>query len=653
MRLNKIRRAQLIAPFGPGSIHILKNGLSVVTAGLDHWFKSEDGVSAEESQIAKLSEKVVESRLARILHVSHFRAAPSSDHEEGEPKLVVPVLRFPTWHVCPRCKRMEREKLHREGWIKCKQRECNQNGERLIQLRFAAVCDHGHLQDFPWNEWVHRSRSPNCLGSKLRYEAKGSSALSDIVIHCDDCHKKRNLNGIMSGAFGDPNDPESSQFSVLTKQLLPGDDLFLCQGKKVWLGEDCNDDCSRHLRAILINATNAHYSNVRSAIYLPQFFATDEMNRLHSVLKEPWARSRIRLKKLVDPDSTNEAIAENLRHHNSEVLEDYSDNDIAHTVGKILGNERIEIDSATTSEDEALPDYEDSSIRIDEYPCFTQMTGDFDGSAELIVRRIENPGISNLSEFINLISLVDKLRETRVFTGFSRLLHEIPEGAPNPQRMLWRDFPNGSHNRWLPATAVQGEGIFIRFNETRLRSWEKEPSVVNRVMAIQQNYDEAHRRYGWTPKLITPRFMMIHTFAHLIINELVFECGYGSASLRERLYVSENEEHPMAGVLIYTASGDSDGGMGGLARMGEPDNLEKVISKALERARWCSADPVCSESYQTGGQGPDSLNLAACHNCALLPETSCEEFNRFLDRCLLVGDQEESHVGLFEEIFTD
>ena len=106
----------------------------------------------------------------------------------------------------------------------------------------------------------------------------------------------------------------------------------------------------------------------------------------------------------------------------------------------------------------------------------------------------------------------------------------------------------------------------------------------------------------------------------------------------------------MAGMLIYTASGDADGSMGGLVRMGELKNLEKILHNALDTARWCSADPVCGESE---GQGPDSLNLAACHNCALLPETSCEEFNRLLDRNFLVGDLDGSGLGFFEGIFSD
>jgi hypothetical protein len=103
----------------------------------------------------------------------------------------------------------------------------------------------------------------------------------------------------------------------------------------------------------------------------------------------------------------------------------------------------------------------------------------------------------------------------------------------------------------------------------------------------------------------------------------------------------------MSGVLIYTADGDSEGTMGGLVRMGKPGNIESVFRRAIENAKWCSADPVCMELGSKSGQGPDSCNLAACHNCALVPETACEEFNRFLDRGAVVGDFDQSATGYF------
>ena len=103
----------------------------------------------------------------------------------------------------------------------------------------------------------------------------------------------------------------------------------------------------------------------------------------------------------------------------------------------------------------------------------------------------------------------------------------------------------------------------------------------------------------------------------------------------------------MAGVLIYTAAGDSDGTLGGLVRMANPEYFNDLVVDAINKARWCSADPVCMELGQSSGQGPMSCNLAACHNCALLPETACEEFNRFLDRTMVVGTHHQPELGFF------
>jgi hypothetical protein len=62
-----------------------------------------------------------------------------------------------------------------------------------------------------------------------------------------------------------------------------------------------------------------------------------------------------------------------------------------------------------------------------------------------------------------------------------------------------------------------------------------------------------------------------------------------------------------------------------LARLGRSERLGPVLQRALSRATWCSADPVCAE--QTGGQGSRQANLAACHACIRLPETPCETIN--------------------------
>ena len=80
---------------------------------------------------------------------------------------------------------------------------------------------------------------------------------------------------------------------------------------------------------------------------------------------------------------------------------------------------------------------------------------------------------------------------------------------------------------------------------------------------------------------------------------------------------------------------------------GSRDGLNRFFRGRLPEAQWCSADPVCMEMGQSGGQGPDSLNLAACHGCCLVPETACEEFNRLLDRGLVIGPFNNPAIGFF------
>ena len=108
--------------------------------------------------------------------------------------------------------------------------------------------------------------------------------------------------------------------------------------------------------------------------------------------------------------------------------------------------------------------------------------------------------------------------------------------------------------------------------------------------------------------------------------------------MRERLYVFGDK----AGVLIYTADGDSEGSLGGLVRQGYQDRFAKTILSALERGVWCSNDPICQE---LPNHGPANSIRAACHGCALLAETSCTEGNGLLDRQLVLGDGKTGGAG--------
>jgi hypothetical protein len=182
---------------------------------------------------------------------------------------------------------------------------------------------------------------------------------------------------------------------------------------------------------------------------------------------------------------------------------------------------------------------------------------------------------------------------------------------------------------------------------SRQAAWEGRATVRARVSRIDDNYRARARRVGAIPdRTISARLVGLHTLAHSLIGQWALDSGYPAASLRERLYVDDE----MLGVLIYTATSDSAGSLGGVVAQARPGRLAASVGEAVARAGWCSADPLCIEA---DAAGVDSLNLAACHACILLPEVSCEESNVLLDRALLVGTPNDPSVGLLSHMLSE
>ena len=246
--------------------------------------------------------------------------------------------------------------------------------------------------------------------------------------------------------------------------------------------------------------------------------------------------------------------------------------------------------------------------------------------------------------FVKNVSLIHKVREVQVLTGFSRI-KPVESEIGTEKNVSNLVSVKEKDTKWYPAYQVRGEGIFLEFDNNAIESWlSRNPKIKKRIDLLNENYSNSY--FGANnPRTFSPKFLLLHTISHLLIKQLSFECGYSIASLKERLYCSEEDEvKQMAGILIYTASGDSEGTLGGLVRQGRSDTLPNVFRKAIESAIACSNDPVCSLSQ---GQGRDSLNLAACHSCLLIPETSCEEYNIILDRGVVVGTLEDPSLGLY------
>jgi hypothetical protein len=204
--------------------------------------------------------------------------------------------------------------------------------------------------------------------------------------------------------------------------------------------------------------------------------------------------------------------------------------------------------------------------------------------------------------------------------------------------------------KWLPAIEVRGEGIFISLNLDMLAQWEKQPAVIARAAEIR-NYGNSRvvNPDGATPDVgaaLGSRYLLLHSLAHMLMRQLSLQCGYSAASLRELIYVGDNN-HNMAGLMIYTATSDSDGTLGGLQREGVAKRFGPIFRAAVRAHEWCASDPLCIKGLMSA---TEASSLASCHSCLLAPETSCQDYNRFLDRAMVVGTPEDRSVGFFSDL---
>lgn len=588
---------------------------SLMLSGLDAW--------PFASQRCPTEWLVVEERLQARLRVGEFRLPP--DFREPGPGVRnanqhIPFVRFPRWHYCPREGAMEYLPLFGDSRNRCQCRpglRCASISPArkpfLIPMRIVTACDRGHIQDFPFREWVHEGQDVGAE-HQLRYvPGRGSASLAGIRIECS-CGLGRSL----AGAFDFDFDAGGSLHKL-------GVD---CAGHRPWLGESDGPTanppetaCGQYLRVLQRGASNVYFPLTFSSIYLPLWAEHTDPDVIQA-LEDP------RVWDLLSNGLDEGKYISPLRCETVAQLRDIDAESLQKAAQRRL--------DGVLSTQQPITEEE---YRRSEYDAFRDGRGDPNTDLALEVKLANEYG-HEVGGVVARVGLIRKLRETRALAAFSRILPpQIPlnpgEDSQSPRSNNLQALSRQRNIGWLPATVVRGEGIFIEFDSTILEQLISRTDAGSRLGSMFEGYNARRRERGIPERYLTPKFVLLHTLAHMLIRQLSFDCGYGSASLRERIYCEENPESPpMQGVLIYTASGDSEGTMGGLVRQGQPGRLEETFMEALRTASWCSSDPVCIESH---GQGADNTNLAACHGCVLLSETSCEEGNRLLDRGVVLG----------------
>ena len=103
----------------------------------------------------------------------------------------------------------------------------------------------------------------------------------------------------------------------------------------------------------------------------------------------------------------------------------------------------------------------------------------------------------------------------------------------------------------------------------------------------------------------------------------------------------------MAGILLSTGAPGSEGTLGGLAEQGQ--RILEHLRAAWDLGRLCSNDPVCAQHDPTEDPTDRRLQGAACHGCLFVAEPSCEQYNRLLDRALVVPTLDSPDFAFFPE----
>lgn len=559
-----------------------------------------------------------------ILYVERVRAALEISQALREPPVArelakgqidgacLPATRFPSWMRCPSCGSLYQrpwKDTPNEARSHCRCPRC-ENKPRLEQVTWVLVHPAGYLADVPWHFLAHReARAPaqqNCkIRDRLRLIDRG---YEQRTLRCAACGAETQFRGDERLPFGQQQMQPWTRDDIAPPHVVPPGDA---------------DEGRQNLAQVLaINDTRAYAPEVVSVLIIPPEARVRKGTVVDRLYRNSADRKKIdRARTSLTKRSEIQKLATKYQCQRQDIEAALSDLER----GYPLYGENFTPGQLRESEFEAflevLPDRrvdEDFVTRnkSDEWHAL-EAADDLSAESKTIVRCVQH------------LVRVDRLKAVKVFLGFTRL---------GGEDIVPPDIVGQSD--WLPAIELYGEGIFIALDEGRLRRWEQQPAVLARLEKLQRRFAQSGRD---KPNPLTPRFMLLHTLSHLLMRQIESEGGYPAASLIERIYCSQAPER-MAGILIHVAVADIAGSLGGLAELAEPKRFLGILSRALEHARWCSLDPVCSEH---DGQGPGLLNRAACHACTLVPEPACEYGNTLLDRSFVKGDDSQGLTAFF------
>jgi hypothetical protein len=630
-KVGSARPSSLLYTYGPGAIMDLP-GFSIMPAGLDDWepiWKRREFIPT-----------IVEPRLLNVvrLHLGPqvdalrpFPWQPKKGYTTEGNDLGIPARVFPQWLRCTGCDylgplpRFSYTNTHpfRPDLAQFTHKSCPGRGKArsgsvgkrrespAVPAQHLLTCTNGHLDEFPYTLWVHRGGAcpkAELPDLKMRDANVGGSVGSTII--CAACEATRGM-AEAQGAVGRDKVPQQ------------------CRGRHPHLNA-FDARCEARPALIMMGASNLWFPSTQSIVVMPRSDA-EETEALADRLRAELGIEQIQ--QFGDQLAVIRALAGARNIDTSAV----TDGDLAAAVADVLAP----VDSDEERQ-EKLAAWDPVELLVPEWR-YLQKPALFpqqQNSSGLMVTEIQRG--PSLHPRIARVVAVNQMKKVNAVLGFTRLdeMDRVNDLASRLVKLTRNGRPT-----WVPATEDRGEGIFLQLDLDAVNTWEQtilaSPLWDAHRAAHRRNFQ---RRFSETAKLVdpdtrlpAPRYWLLHTFAHALIREMAMSCGYGAASLSERIYgwAPTPQRDGAAGLLICTTASDSEGTLGGLVALSEPSRLQGLVVSALRRASRCSSDPVCA--MRTPSDPEDFLHGAACHCCSFASETSCENANRFLDRRFLLS----------------
>lgn len=609
--VQNLRKSQFILTFGPGAIIEGVNGPRLIPSlrtGLSN-NKFEGYVKKYEVHNLRMSSILENNEDNKNSHIVKFFNLPTNASEgRSDSQGIYRTFIFPVWKIC--------YGKHKEGYPilynsskhrSCPDSSCDSQIDSYV--RFVCACPDGHLDEVPWARAVHYKKNgkfSDCnYNDYFRWEANGSS-LSDIKITCPICEASITMKEVYQmPIFCTGRFPENEHFP--NKNGFHGVS-FSAKRKK--------GSCKNKMAIIQRQSTSLRIANTLTLLKIPKYekhiIKTLEEPIIKSLTKNAYPNDRV--KDYMKKDSYLEVLNRQSPDKYREILK------------------CIEKNSYETFLDKAKQlyegDYSFENILLEE---FETLRGEYQSEEYFEKDALKEVNVKIKGEdFLFKVASVDKVTTVTAQIGYQRkpYLKKEEDGVTFiPPKMIYNGQEAHDDNDkkcvWYPVYDAVGEGIFIT-------------SDINPISYLNLE-DNAKEWFKNKPNFITksenvknPLFVWWHSLSHALIKTLSFKSGYSAASIRERVYV--DLENGTGGILLYTTSSGEDCSMGGL--VDSIKNIDNIIKDAFNSVKICSYDPLCLSSRVSS----DKINGAACIYCLLLPETSCEHNNMWLDRHLLLGN---------------